>query len=312
VYYRIDRSSVVDIQAAIVNIGAVYVSARVHAGWDDLLRTRRPPAPRRHEDIPDIPQPKKPGPLGGHAFAFVGYDDCGFIVQNSWGELWGARGFGRMLYADWVAHGTDAWACALGVPADRTSVRVANARWRVPEGRGLVVLERVAASARNPPEDPWPVDHDFQFRGYEPITTSAAYERAFVTGNDGELSVRDITAGGANGLAQHVRQIVIDRPYAWFKRSPGPAKLAIYAHGGLNDEDGSISRARVLAPYFIGNDIYPLFLVWRTGFGETIRSLVSDLTGSAALLAQTKFASVGHSSGLRNRGIARSKLWLGS
>ena len=44
-------------------------------------------------------------PNGGHAFALVGYDDEGFIVQNSWGPDWGFHGFARLTYADWLKNG---------------------------------------------------------------------------------------------------------------------------------------------------------------------------------------------------------------
>jgi hypothetical protein len=53
-------------------------------------------------------------------------------------------------------------------------------------------------------------------------------------------------------------------------------KLVIYAHGGLNDEEGSIGRIRIMAPYFKANGIYPLFITWRTGFGETLRAILAD------------------------------------
>src|SRR5262245_59719346 len=46
-YCPVERESVVDIQAALVDLGAVYVSARVHDGWDELLGTRRSPVPRQ-------------------------------------------------------------------------------------------------------------------------------------------------------------------------------------------------------------------------------------------------------------------------
>ena len=50
----------------------------------------------------------------------------------------------------------------------------------------------------------------------------------------------------------------------------------IYAHGGLNDEEVSIGRIRIMAPYFKANGIYPLFVTWRTGFGETLRAILED------------------------------------
>ncbi|MEZ5417352.1 MAG: C1 family peptidase [Vicinamibacterales bacterium] len=277
VYYRVDRESVVDLQAAIANIGAVYVSARVHAGWDRLLFDRAKPAPRSHADVLEIPVPAALGPLGGHAFALVGYDERGFLVQNSWGARWGSAGFACLTYADWVSHGTDAWACALGVPAMPSRARVRSVQWHVPSGRGVTALERVQGSPSNTSDDPWPFDHDFLFKEYEPIATAAAYEHSLVTGNDGEVVVRDLTMHGPGGTEAFVKALACDRPLAWLKARPDTTvRLAVYAHGGLNDEDSSIQRNRVLAPYFTANGIYPLFLVWRTGFGETIASLVED------------------------------------
>ncbi|WP_291986286.1 C1 family peptidase [Luteitalea sp.] len=277
VYYRVERSSVIDLQAAIVNIGAVYVSARVHAGWDTLAGSRARRAPTSHKEVAEIPIPAKLGPLGGHAFALVGYDERGFIVQNSWGARWGSGGFARLTYEDWVAHGTDAWACALGVPAVESKARARTIRWHVPSGRALVTLDRAQGSPNNPSDDPWPFDHEFLFKEYEPISTASAYEHTLVTGNDGEVVVRDVTKGGPSGAADCVRELALELPLAWLKKRPeATVKLALYAHGGLNAEDGAIQRNRVLAPYFTANGIYPLFVAWRTGFGETIGSLVED------------------------------------
>ena len=38
--------------------------------------------------------------LGGHAVACVGYDDEGFIIQNSWGSGWGIGGMTKLSYDD--------------------------------------------------------------------------------------------------------------------------------------------------------------------------------------------------------------------
>ncbi len=276
VYYRIDRQSVVDIQAAIAEIGAVYVSGRVHDGWGDLSKKR---PPRCHADLPLIEKPPTPGRLGGHAFALVGFDRNGFIVQNSWGESWGAGGFGRLPYDDWVKHGTDAWACALGVPATGIPHRVGAARWPVPSGQSLSFRSRGARAENNPADDPWPIDHKFEHEDYQPWSTAKAYGHTLVTGNDGLIDVRDLTYGGPSGTARYVEEIVVENPLRWFtERKKGVVKLAIYAHGGLNAESESIRRVRALAPYFAANGVYPLFLTWRTGLGETLLSAIQDWT----------------------------------
>jgi C1A family cysteine protease len=58
----------------------------------------------------------KPSRSGGHAFALVGFNRTGFVIQNSWGDHWGAGGFAVVSYADWLAHAMDVWVAALGVP----------------------------------------------------------------------------------------------------------------------------------------------------------------------------------------------------
>lgn len=278
VYYRVDRRSIVDIQAAIVNIGAVYVSAQVHDGWDVVTHDRNTKAPRRHDDIPDIPLVRSR--LSGHSFALVGYDAKGFIVQNSWGRRFGAAGFARMSYADWAKHGTDAWACALGVPGEATTLRVESTRWFIPAG-GQAASSGAAASATGPADDPWPIPHepgDFDYPAYQPLSTAEAYQLTLVTGNDGRLCIRDMSQGST---AAYAKDIMCTRPKtwlaAWRKAHPGDSpKVAIYAHGGLNGEDESLRRIRVLAPYFLANGIYPLFLTWQTGAGDTLRDIVED------------------------------------
>ena len=281
VYYRIARDSVVDMQAALADIGAVYVSAQVHDGWDTLVHGAATSPPGSHADLPVIPAPKDSGELGGHAFAIVGYNDRGFVVQNSWGASWGAAGFGVLPYDDYVEHVTDAWACALGVPVQlpmgKSKARpLVASQWRVASGRSLTTIERAARDPSNPPDDPWPVAHSFDFKGYQPWSTHDAYVSTLVSGNDGRLVVSDITRSAAD-TEGYARDVVRDVPLRW-ARETGEAtfKLALYAHGGLNDEEESIRRIRVLAPYFAANGVYPLFLTWKTGIGETLGYLAED------------------------------------
>lgn len=282
VYYRVDKESVVDLQAAIADIGAVYVSANVHDGWDTLMHERATSPPENHAALDVIPAPKNPKDVGGHAFALVGYNDRGFVVQNSWGAVWGAGGFGVLAYDDWVEHATDAWAGALGVPLQLPRGKsggmrpIVAPRFRVEGGRSLASIERAARDPRNPPDDPWPVDHSFDCKAYEPWPTPEARFHTLVSGNDGVLVQSDITRAPGDA-AGYAREIVRERPLAWAKKQDGATvKLALYAHGGLNHEDESIRRIRVLAPCFEANGIYPIFLTWRTGIGETLSYLVED------------------------------------
>lgn len=265
VYYRVDKGSIVDLQAAIVEIGAVFVSAGVHDGWNTLLG-KRSSSPRSHAALRVIP-PKSGSRVGGHAFALVGYNADGFIVQNSWGARWGAGGFAVLPYADWIEHATDAWACALGAPMAESAGAVAP-RYPLPSGAHLATWSLAGRSTarRGGNDDPYPR-----------WSVDEARDHALISGDDGFL-VRD--AIGEDLLADpmdYVRRRVVDAPLAWFKRQPrGPVKLVLHAHGGLVSEDKAIDNARALAPVLAGNALYPLFLTWKTGPGETLAGLYED------------------------------------
>jgi hypothetical protein len=278
VYYRVDKASVVDVQAALNDVGAVFVSGNVHDGWDRLLGTRKRSPPESHDALPVIGPPKDPKSWGGHAFALVGYNAIGFVVQNSWGELWGARGFGVLPYEDWVEHCTDAWVCALGVPVEVSDARVALSRFRVSAGQSLGTQAKTPKNAANPSDDPWPIDHLFDNPAYQPWGTAEAYAHTLVSGNDGALTVSDVTFGVGMDPAAYATKVVVDTPRKWFAQQAqgAAAKLMIYAHGGLNGEDESIRRIRVLAPYAAANGIYPLFMTWKTGPVETLVDMFED------------------------------------
>ncbi|MCW2271120.1 Papain family cysteine protease [compost metagenome] len=288
VYYRINSNAVVDLQAAILNIGAVYVSASVHDGWETLMHARATSVPKNLDSLPVIPPAQSPGSLGGHAFAIVGYDHRGFVIQNSWGTRWGRSGFAVLPYEDWVIHGTDAWACALGVPQQllvpgigkpgKSGLRdQVSSAFRIGSGRSLTGLDRSARVPGNPVDDPWPFDHPFNEPRYQPVSTPRAYELTLVTGNDGEIVPTDFTRGPLD-RAGLVKEVVHERPLAWLQTQPQKKllRVVLYVHGGLNNEDESIQRIRVLAPYFLANGIYPLFMTWKTGPGETLADMAED------------------------------------
>ncbi|MCC6869360.1 MAG: C1 family peptidase, partial [Burkholderiales bacterium] len=114
-YFRVNHRDLVAMHAALAEVGTLFVSASVHAGWDAVAADGR--------------IPWRDGSTGGHAFALVGYDRKGFWVHNSWGPGWGRGGFGHVAYEDWLANGTDAWVARLAVPIElpnrvSTSARV--------------------------------------------------------------------------------------------------------------------------------------------------------------------------------------------
>lgn len=101
-YYRVNHKDLVAVHCAISEVGILYATANVHAGWSKVDAKGR------------IPQQEQM--LGGHAFAIVAYDAHGFWIQNSWGGDWGQAGLACIGYDDWLANGADVWVARLGVP----------------------------------------------------------------------------------------------------------------------------------------------------------------------------------------------------
>ena len=244
VYYRIDLKSITDLQVAIHEVGAIYVSANTHDGWNGVPCTDKPP--RGHAALPVIPFNGRPSRSGGHAFALVGFNATGFILQNSWGRRWGAGGFAVLTYADWAANAMDAWVAGLGVPGVVVD--------KVMSG-GAPAIARAGAD---------------QSRWWD---VARAYEHSVVTGNDGRVN-RYLTEDEPTRTLLHQ---VAGLPDRWFRSDDSAQKrLVIYAHGGLNSEKDAIERARAMGRFFTGNGCYPLFLVWKTGLLESIDNILGE------------------------------------
>jgi len=73
-------------------------------------------------------------------------------------------------------------------------------------------------------------------------------------------------------------EVCVKKPLEWFRTLPEKqlCKLAIYVHGGLNSEEDSILRIRMMEPYFRENGIYPLFVTWKSGMAESISDIIED------------------------------------
>ncbi|MBA2961400.1 MULTISPECIES: peptidase C1 [Ramlibacter] len=252
VYYRIDTTSITDLQAAVLQTHAIYVSAYTHAGWDELLGKAPSTRVPSHAALPLIAFDGVPSRQDGHAFAIVGFNERGFIVQNSWGPAWGLGGFAVLGYADWLANAMDAWVASLGVPG------VVQGRLAAPRrGAG-------AAAGEGVDQGRWWLE-------------SRAYEHSVVVGNDGRVD----RYAGPDELTRTLQHQGCALPDRWFRDDPVAAsaptrRLVLYAHGGLNSEAEAIERARAMGRYFTGNGCYPLFLVWKTGLAETLCDLVED------------------------------------
>ncbi|MBO9449927.1 C1 family peptidase [Tropicibacter sp. R16_0] len=278
-YYRINVQSIADMQAAIYEVGAVYCSAKVHSGWFFQEHDAAPDtqtydlttdgtAHQRH--LPIIPL--MPDTRGGHAFALVGYNARGFIVQNSWGPGWGtswgtagkkianaAGGFALMTYEDWVLNAHDAWVATLAAPMmveTGTAVLATRTHQSLLEQAAQSRAEtHLVSSAGDEAPKRW--------------TDSKAKQHCIVMGNDGKLMRERIDVNSAReGLRKSMTELL--------EAHEECDDVVIFAHGGLNNMDAAFRRARVLGPWFKQNNILPIFIVWRTGFGETLANIGED------------------------------------
>jgi hypothetical protein len=241
-YYRL-RPDIVDYHAALNEVGALLVSANVHSGWwypkkqqkDDAMATIVPNS--NYE--------------GGHAFAIVGYDKRGFIVQNSWGSRWGTEGFALWMYEDWISSVIDGWVFRLGLST--------------PQIFGLTASSAPATEAEFGRRAPKRMEIAGHFTHFD--------DGYFEEHGDYWTCPNDITR-----TAECIQSS--DRKYK---------QLLIYAHGGLNSPKASARRIAALKEGFKRNGVYPFHIMYDTGLGEEMGDAVSRAFTSAEQRAEGFF-----------------------
>lgn len=227
-YYRVNHKDLVAMHAAITETGVLYASGTVHTGWQKVEADGR--------------IPYETTPLGGHAFAIVGYDQEGFWIQNSWGDKWGYEGFCHVTYQDWLANGTDVWVARLGVPVSLPDTM----RPTAPAG-GTVRSKA------------------FQYNDIRPHVISIK--------NDGQLDEH----GDIGTSPDMVREILrVDFPRiteSWKKK-----RLVLYAHGGLVGEAAALQRVSDYRKPMLDAECYPLAFIWKSDYWTTLKDMLLDAT----------------------------------
>jgi hypothetical protein len=262
-YYRIGPENVRDMHVALKEVGAVYASALTHQGWDALQGKKRTPTPTNPGAIPVIDD-RRGAADQGHAFAIVGYTRNGFIVQNSWGPTWGLGGFGVLRYSDWLRNAMDCWVVQLGVVTVEHEVVSQAASLRVERraGRDVAVVSSNETLA----------DHEIS-----PFVINME--------NEGRLSQRGRFRTHDDDLKALLTNHVPVARERWRLAANEPMDIAIYAHGGLTDEEAAAKTARAWVPHLYTQRIFPIFLMWETGAAKTLGNLFEDVTKGEAELA---------------------------
>jgi len=247
-YYRL-RPEISDYHAALNETGVIYASAQVTEGWSHV---------DAGEDgaLPVIPA--ESAVQGGHAFAIVGYNQHGFIVQNSWGPGWGRDGFALWTYADWLAHIMDGWVFRLALST--------------PEIFGQVPRSAVTGGADAERRAP----KRFEIAGH------------FAHFDDGRYKAHGDYWSTEDDVRNTARLFADDAA-----TSGDYPHLLLYAHGGLNSPKASARRIQALKEGFKRNGIYPFHFMYDTGLAEAVKDAVRRARGQSDERAQGFFDSIG-------------------
>lgn len=229
-YYRLNHE-VNDYHAAVNETGALIVSASIHSGWAN---------------------PKK-GQIryntrfeGRHAFAIVGYNESGFLIQNSWGNKWGGaeglEGVALWTYQDWFENVEDAWVLRLSVSA--------------------------------------PKAFDLKFaRNHQALGTSDATSvnraprRLDIHGHYLHLDDGKFVRSGR--YAQNPK--AVDATVTLLQENDHYRHVLFFVHGALNSTNSIALRIKAWREVFKKNGIYPIHIMWETGFNNELVDVVNDL-----------------------------------
>ncbi len=243
-YYRV-RPLLNDYHAALNDVGALYVSAAVHPGWESNV------VGNKRGEI--VPAGQGDQDWGGHAFVVVGYLQEGFLVLNSWGREWGGYrgwpGIGLWRYQDWADSIRDAWVLRLAVPTpDDFSVAVGE--------QGLTLSDTGSLGCAPPRIEI--IGHYLHFDDGL-LTTRGSYPS--------RTEDIDVTAGRLRKLLELEPQ-KYEHVLLWFDGVLGTVKEAM-------------ARASAGCRYWKDRRIYPLYVVWIQDLIESTMACVEPVFESS-------------------------------
>ncbi|MES2881840.1 MAG: C1 family peptidase [Bacteroidota bacterium] len=245
-FYRVMHTEVRDMHAALNETGILYATLMVHDGW---LQPSGKPIEYKHGskgETKAFPVIERTHDADGvHAIAIVGYTKDGFIIQNSWGEDWGAGGFALLPYEDWTLHAADCWTVQLGVPLQ---INLSDLKNKNNRGEGAQ-----KASSIIPLHDIKPYIINIGNNGF--LSDSGDY---WTTENDIDTLFESIANTAQNNN--------------WKKK-----RIMLYLHGGLNSEREVARRAISFKQVCLDNQIYPVHIMWETDFWNSMKNNVLDI-----------------------------------
>ncbi|WCR11943.1 trypsin-like peptidase domain-containing protein [Paracoccus stylophorae] len=242
-YFRL-RPQLADFQSAIQELGAVAVAAHIHAGW---IRSdgKRIHSIRHSQER-----------IGAHAFAVIGYDAAGFIVQNSWGPDWGGwggrDGMAHWSYADWAENLIDAWIVRLA-PSSPSAFGLTPASGAAAKDDGLPAA--TAALPRAP--------------------------RHALLGHVIHAERDGIVEAGRLGLGLGALREAVGELNA--NELPECPQLAILHHDPFLGAEAISRIAAHMTPVFLKNGIFPLHIAYGV---DEVATVAARMRAEAALVSE--------------------------
>lgn len=246
-YYRVDHRSITDMHVALNEVGILYASAVCHDAWGKGFDVNT-----KAGEWWAIPPEKAAPDDGGHAFVIVGYNRCGFIIQNSWGEGWGSKGQALLSYDDWTKNAMDCWVAQLGVVTEQDRAIASAVTVRSEKGRVQLAGDPVS---RDRELSPFIIDMENNGR----LSTSGRFR----------TQPADVQALFDVHLAEARKR--------WGLGPKDAVDIAIYAHGGLTGEEDAAPTIAKWLPALYDAKIFPIFLMWETDLWSTLKNRLADL-----------------------------------
>ena len=101
-YLRVNHKDLVAMHSALAEVGVLFATATVHQGWAQVDAKASFPIRRRCRAAMRSPSSRTTTTASGSRIPGA--------------TEWGAGGFARISYDDWLANGTDVWVARLGAP----------------------------------------------------------------------------------------------------------------------------------------------------------------------------------------------------
>ena len=246
-YYRL-QPILLDYHSAINEVGAIYVSAEIHSGWETKAVAAR--GFRIAEGARGV---------GRHAFVIVGYDEDGFFILNSWGPRWGgfehAPGIAHWPYADWADSIVDGWVLLLAVATPQAFVFGIG-----PQGLGAKpsTPTMLGSTART------------ELLGH------------YIHLDDGEFVAFGAYPSSLGSVERTVTHLLGSAAADVDERSSAACRhVLVWLGGGIDSTKDAVTDAVRLKAFWKANGVYPITVLWCSDFLGEVTKLLSAIFDAA-------------------------------